>query len=972
MTVLLPAAIVWFGSLLYAADPAVPRVALQDPVDPTVLARITTAPGTPPVEIAVRVPIDLEQSAATPAPDVDARLADYEARRILLWPVIALPPDHAAATRWRTLLQQWLARHRGHLAVLELRVTEEALPFAGFAIQAAATDLRAVAASARLAIGGPITGSDGLPRLIDASVAPYVDLIAMPSRASADLALTSLRSAAPAVKAVLIDQQLPDDPDAARIALIDLHVMSLASDVVAIVAKGPPPAIEAAVGGLRPLATLLSGQVTAIDVGSSSLTLRAQGQDVTAQVSFRLLFENRTFGTYLFYRSEENRAPLDVTLNVPIEGKPIVVDLGRGTQAAAGEYRRDGQTVHVQGPRTGRPMLLDFNAEASGVFAERTEVSAERRLSVEEIIASHRLQQASQDLLIQHYSARVLMEQHFRPTVADPGYDVVTENHFFSGPDGVEWEELSFAVNGSHWGAKRPPFPLLQPEKVLSLPLQLRFGTDYRYRLDGVERVDGFDCYVVKFDPVEQAKQSLYRGTVWIDRRTFARVKVQAVQTNLSAPVVSNEEVQRYRPVVSIDGTPLFLFEGLTARQIVMIAGRNLLVEKSVAFSDFVVNGADFVDARQAARAGERIMYKETDQGLRYYVKQGTGRVVSDRATQKAKAMAMGVTIDPSFAFPLPIFGINYLNFALGGRQDSQLAMLFAGVLAAVNIQRPKIGRTPFDASVDLFVIAVPSSDRVHDASGERPAERVITWPETTGLNLGWQYTPFQKVTFQYQLRFDAYHKDTTTTDAFRVPSSTITNGLGGAYEFRRAGYSFVANGAWYKRANWKPWGLADPSAPGEGLDTPQQTYVRYSAGLSRDLYVGIFQKVHFNAGYFGGQHLDRFSRYQFGLFDDTRIHGVPASGLRFDDLAMVRGSYTFNIFEQYRIDLFLERAAGRDRATDTSWQSLTGTGIALNVRAPFGTILRADIGHSFLPARYRGIGSTVLQIMFLKPLGGP
>jgi hypothetical protein len=444
------------------------------------------------------------------------------------------------------------------------------------------------------------------------------------------------------------------------------------------------------------------------------------------------------------------------------------------------------------------------------------------------------------------------------------------------------------------------------------------------------------------------------------------------VQTNLSAPVVSNEEVQRYRPVVSIEGVPLFLFEGLTARQIVMIAGRNLLVEKSVAFSDFIVNGADFVESRQAARAGDRIMYRETDQGLRYYVKQGTDRVVSDRATQKAKAMAMGVTIDPSFGFPLPIFGINYLNFALGGRQDSQLAMLFAGVLAAINIQRPKIGHTPFDVSVDMFGIAVPSSDRVHDARGERPGERVITWPETTGLNLGWQFTPFQKGTFQYQLRFDAYHKDTTTVDAFQVPSSTITNGVGGAYEYRRGGYSLVANGAWYDRANWKPWGLADPSVPGGGLETPQPTYLKYSAGLSRDLFIGIFQKLHFNAGYFGGQHLDRFSRYQFGLFDDTRIHGVPASGLRFDDLAMIRGSYTFNIFEQYRIDLFLEQASGRDRATDRNWQSLTGTGIALNVRAPFGTILRADIGHSLLPSRYRGIGSTVIQIMFLKPLGGP
>jgi hypothetical protein len=346
--------------------------------------------------------------------------------------------------------------------------------------------------------------------------------------------------------------------------------------------------------------------------------------------------------------------------------------------------------------------------------------------------------------------------------------------------------------------------------------------------------------------------------------------------------------------------------------------------------------------------------------------------VVSDRATQKAKAMAMGVTIDPSFAFPLPIFGINYLNFALGGRQDSQLAMLFAGVLAAINIQRPKIAHTPFDASLDLFVIAVPSSDRVHDAAGERSAERVITWPETTGLNFGWQYTPFQKATFQYQFRFDGYHKDTTTTDAFQVPSSTTTNGVGGAYEYRRWGYSFVANGAWYKRAGWKPWGLKDAAAAGGGLEQPQSTYVRYSGSLSRDVYLGLFQKLHFNAAYFGGEHLDRFSRYQFGLFDDTRIHGVPASGLRFDDLAMVRGSYTFNIFEQYRIDLFLERAYGRDRAATRDWQSLTGTGVALNVRAPFGTILRADIGHSFLPSRYRGIGATVLQIMFLKPLGGP
>ena len=83
----------------------------------------------------------------------------------------------------------------------------------------------------------------------------------------------------------------------------------------------------------------------------------------------------------------------------------------------------------------------------------------------------------------------------------------------------------------------------------------------------------------------------------------------------------------------------------------------------------------------------------------------------------------------------------------------------------------------------------------------------------------------------------------------------------------------------------------------------------------------------------------------------------------------MVRGSYSFNIFEQYRLDLFLDQAWGRDRSADSRWQPLTGIGAAVNLRAPFNTILRADIGKSFLPARYDQVGSLVFQVMILKPL---
>jgi hypothetical protein len=83
----------------------------------------------------------------------------------------------------------------------------------------------------------------------------------------------------------------------------------------------------------------------------------------------------------------------------------------------------------------------------------------------------------------------------------------------------------------------------------------------------------------------------------------------------------------------------------------------------------------------------------------------------------------------------------------------------------------------------------------------------------------------------------------------------------------------------------------------------------------------------------------------------------------------MARGSYSLNIFEQYRLDLFLERAWGRDRSIDGSWQPIIGLGVAVNFRAPKSTMLRADFGRSLLPARYRTVGSYNLQVLILKPL---
>jgi len=141
---------------------------------------------------------------------------------------------------------------------------------------------------------------------------------------------------------------------------------------------------------------------------------------------------------------------------------------------------------------------------------------------------------------------------------------------------------------------------------------------------------------------------------------------------------------------------------------------------------------------------------------------------------------------------------------------------------------------------------------------------------------------------------------------------------------------------------------------------------------MDKDFLFGPFQSIHAGAAWYGGRRLDRFSMYQFGLFDEWRMHGVPSAGIRFPELLMLRASYSLNIFDVYRLDLFLDHARGRDPNDAASWRPVTGTGVAITMRAPWQTMLTVDVGKAFIPGIYRGTGSFVAQILLLKPLGTP
>lgn len=913
---------------------------------------------------------------------LESRLDLYARRRVPVMLVVADPPlDVAAVDAWRLEFRALVERCRGKVAGYQMgdRLTgNRATPAAyAYLLKFAAVQARSIDPGLLVFQAGLSPDSTAwLEELYEQGVAAYSDGVTVSPEASEGSLVERQRAAFFATES-LVERRDPDAllgstglqvrGDAAQAAerFLAWHFSTLGGRARFTTMAAGAETVAAVLKNVSALTDVAAGDLTTLDEGGSSLQLTLDGREVTASLPHRLLYDTTRFATYLLCAPGAGVAgTLEIRLHLPTAGRVVSRSLRDGALREVTAARDEAaRTTRVRMDLTpGHAVLLDFNHGAEEVYALRSDASGRALPTVEGVVSRHQQAEAAQQALYRNYMAAARVHLHFRPTTTDSGYDVVLENRFFWEPDTAEWEEHGFTLNGTRWGRNRPPFPMLQPEKVLSLPLSLRFTRDYAYHLEGVEKLGERRCYVVRFDPVRQ-DQSLYRGKVWIDAERFVRLKVQAVQTRLAPPLVSNEEVQHFQPVATPGGDTVYLFSRLDSKQILLLAGRNVLVEKRVEFSGFRVDDQAFAAERQGARAGDNVMYRDTDQGLRYLVKRGRERVVSDRLTTTAKAFLLGASIDPSYDYPVPMGGLDYLDFDFLDK-DLQFALIFAGVLAMGNVQKARIGGTGFDLNVDFFGIALTGFDQVYDEVGERKGERLRTRPASVGANLGYQVDDFQKVTFSTHLQHDTYKSaPDDTADGFVLPPSGFTLNTGVAYEYRRGGYSVAAAYSYARRADWRRWGLAD-----QAFDPATRTYAKYHLGVNKDFVFNAFSKLRLNAAYYGGQRQDRFSMYRFGLFDETRMRGVPSAGIRFSEMLMQRAQYSFNLLDLYRLDLFYDHAWGRT-GEGPGWSRTTGVGTEISLRGPMGTMLKAGVGKGLLPRAYRGSGSWVVEATLLKPL---
>lgn len=980
----------WLAAALpvVAATPTLRGLGVDETLDGTaVLAAALDIARVSPADVPVFVRLLVRRTQLDPGSSgfdrLDRRLALYGGRHVPVMLVLAdAPIDVAGVDAWGQALRDLVRHCRGKVVAYQVgdRLAGPSRPAPrdyAYLLKFVAVQVRSVD-SAALVVEGSLQSpgaEEWQAQLYREDVAAYVNVIALSApaggegRADVEAALGALDGVAAANHAEpllgVTGVSLPDDRRQAAERLLGWHLSHLGGRSSFTTCVGTAEAVAASLSAAVAIKDIIGGEVITLDERASELALTIDGRTEPGTPPHRLLYNLTTFATYLVCWPSDLGAGhvLQASLHLASAGTTALRDPGAGTTNTVRDVTRNEgtltSTARVEIPA--RLVVLDFDFGAEDVYAIRSEATERAAPTVDEIIFRYQQTEAAQAAAVRHYMAHARIDIHFQPTALD-SYDVVIENQFFAGPDVTEWQELSFSLNGTRWGRNRPPFPLLQPEKVLSLPLSLHLNRDYAYHLVGLDRVGDRPCFVVAFDPVDPAR-SLYRGRVWIDTERYARLKLQTVQTRLAAPVVSNEEVQTFERAEPVGETPVYLFSKLVSRQIMSIAGRNLLVEKQVVFSEFRVNDESFDSRREQARRGDDLMYRETDRGLRHLVKRGGERVVSDQATNGAKALVAGVTVDPSYGTPIPLFGIDYLSFDFLGR-GLQFGFMFSGVLGAGNLQKANLGGTKLDVSADFYGIAVKSNDQVYDAEGEHKDERVQTRTVSTGVNLGYQLTAFQKVTVNVHVQYDQYTaSEGNTAASFTLPVSTSTTSGGVNYEYRRAGYSLLSSWTRFHRARWNPWG-EDLSA----FDPSTETYDKYNVGVTKDFLLSPFSKVHVNAAYYGGQRLDRFSMYRSGLFDETRMRGIPSAGLRFAELGMLRASYSFNLFDAFRLAAYVDHARGRTPDVPT-WEPATGIGVEVNFGGPKMTMLKIGVGKGFLPPMYRGSGSLVVDFLVFKPL---
>ena len=714
------------------------RIAIDETIDaPAVVLTEKRAAANAP-SLAARITTTLEALADAPtAALLDARIAGLSARGHAVWLAVeTAPPTAESLEAWSAAVAAVSSRVGPRAGWLELTLTSPGEPrLVAFGLKRASVDLHAVAPAARLLAGGAAVGDAAwLERVYAEDVASYLDGLAAPAAVSPAAAAAAVAKH-DASALVAIAGQAIDRPA----ALVDAELARLDAAVAMASYRGAPAALRGGLAALAHIADLTSADVVRLDPAAASLALSPAPARAT------LVYDTTRFGTALVYARGAAAAAdvLEVAIVLRSAGAPIGPRSlhRREAPAARGEPRRRHRphdTARAAARRALRARLRRRSCRRRQRAQRRRPARPSSRWPRSSPGTSRRapptIARSTGTSCRRGWSST----SGRRPPI--PGFDVVTENRYFADRAGVEWEELSFSVNGTKWGPDRPAVPAApgregavaaaRPAARRRLSLSPRRHRDGRRRrllrrsfhaqhdVDGEVALPRHGVDRSRDVPAPQAAGGADRPrrARGVERRDGALRQGRHRRRPRHLPAHRNrhpaDRAHRRAQHPGREGDALQRLRAQSGRPSRRDEPRRAAAIASCTATPTRACGTTSRKATRASSATRRRPAPRRWRSAPRSIRRSASRCRSSAST----------TSTSSSASP-----------------DSQLALLFGGVLVLGNIQRPKlIG--PIDGSVDFFAIAVPGSDRVYDAGGSREAERVLTWPLSAGGNLGWQY----------------------------------------------------------------------------------------------------------------------------------------------------------------------------------------------------------------------------------------
>jgi hypothetical protein len=953
------------AAVLGAPPPCAPCAGVQVPDPAAAAAAIATEPrleDDAPLWIAWRAALDGSADAAASAPvraagAIPWRIVTFRAPQPIRENVDALQAELADLAR--------LARGAGPDEVFQIGWEPSAGVLGAedfaFLIKRASVAVTGASDSAAVWIG-PLAAAD--IALIDAlwqreDIAPYVDGVALAPGEGIEPAIARLVELDPGKPVALDALPWPAPPEYAL-----SWAAQSASGGVSITFFAATTALDAtALAPLKTLAREFKGDLsydpyTAIG-GVERAWAFVRGEDL----SLRVIAE-----------TPAGAADVRLELPDPLLRDPQRVDLLTGTaQSVPGAAPSDrALTVPVAAPgpvtvlRVARASVTEIGGEE-----ERLDVADERSMPVEEILRRLQAFEDDQARKLTHYQARNILHLRFQAGAA--GIEAAyAGDFFFERGKGFDWVWEEFLVDGVKWRSKRlPEIPLIQPEKAAALPLEILFTKDYQYTLRGTATIDGRDTWVVDFRPIEATVgRNLYQGTVWVDREVYARVRTRALQLGLEGEVLSNEETTFFRPI-DAQGQPapwsresFVLPTRVVSQQLLSILNATVPLETETELSDLRLNDPSFAANREAAWASELTMVRDTEEGLRYLRSDESGDRVVEREMDTDRLFVVGgVFWDESVDYPIPLAGVNYLALDFR-RTGNQVNLFAAGPLLTLNYAEPRLAGSKWDAGFNLFGFFIDRTDEIFRDQQEVPAEEIDSRTASASFYLGHPIGSFAKLDFGYRYGYDKYSRGDDTAEDFVLPNDGGTHSVSTELRYDRSGYRARFAGSYHTRSDWEPWGLEGSTE----FDPEQEDYLRWSARFEKNWWLEKFRTIGVQLTYVDGQDLDRFSRYDFGIFGDLSIPGYQGGLVRADQAAGMDVGYGLSFGELLRFEIEAVGASVTNEEAGLEDEVLGGVGLEGSLPLPWQVLTNFELG---IGVAGPGEGDLAARIVFLKLFGG-